>query len=619
MRFHNMPLKIKNSLNSAYYVLFTLCFLITLCHNTMLISWLGDPYVSLGISYIYDFSLLVCILLVIFDFTRDIVKEKKHSAFIILVVKLSIIFTAIVFLKINGDTIDNRSMWLLLLFTCAAGNQNENTIFRIGFLSGSILTGIVFLLSIYGVLENIRGNSFGFTYNDFFSCCVMCLIAYRCIQKNGRLTWIGELAIPILAVFSHMMNSETAFICDMMMAFGVYYRHYRDIGGVPYQEKETYSPVLRAFFQILYLPVRLIGFIITKSRLQRGKKIITRIMIFSAPIAAVVSFLITISYRFLLPVWNRIPGLGSIKVRLLLGTVGFEEIPIRLFGSEVRMSASIGTEKAVNLYYVIDNSYIKILLQQGVLVFIIVMGLLIWTQYRLFKQKRFFTMFILSIFCLDNMIETSLRAFAFSLFLLLSFCRFSDKPTVKTCEKLHFQKKTTWKRVGTVCAVALAGAIMAISLSTAYSITSWRNWTPDYDATIVVPGDYVDGIKNETMNDKRLNRARMYLHSHEDAYCIVPSLSAKQWLLDQGICEERVLIDDSSESIDEMLNNSDAIIQQNNMPPRLTICTYTVQQSLISHHAKKLDIPINSLSMRTPDGLHVRNFVIEQWKLLCGK
>ena len=65
-----------------------------------------------------------------------------------------------------------------------------------------------------------------------------------------------------------------------------------------------------------------------------------------------------------------------------------------------------------------------------------------------------------------------------------------------------------------------------------------------------------------------------------------------------------------------MLLNASAFMAENGFPPRLTVCTYAIQQARVQRHARALFIPVNSLTMNMPFGLHLANFTAEQWRLL---
>jgi hypothetical protein len=121
-----------------------------------------------------------------------------------------------------------------------------------------------------------------------------------------------------------------------------------------------------------------------------------------------------------------------------------------------------------------------------------------------------------------------------------------------------------------------------------------------------------------SLQEKRLFRAKDYLEALPDAVCVVAAQESRDWLIDRQIDSTRLYVLPFS-GTDEMLKETHAFIQKEKRSSRLMVCAPGMEQGRIARRASALHIPVNSLEVRLPLGLHLRCFASEQWKLLCEK
>ena len=130
-------------------------------------------------------------------------------------------------------------------------------------LSCSTILVVMFVLSLLGVIDNFHGNSFGFTDKTAYTSFILVVLLSYIIVTDGYLTWFGELSLIVLDVYMLWLHSRTVFALILVLTITLMVRHYRRLGCVPYQDKESYG-ALAYIFRVIYLPIKGISFIADK-------------------------------------------------------------------------------------------------------------------------------------------------------------------------------------------------------------------------------------------------------------------------------------------------------------------------------------------------------------------
>jgi len=448
----------------------------------------------------------------------------------------------------------------------------------------------------------------------------MCLALAYCLLKDGRLSYLSEIVMITLAVLELIfVKGKTCFICVALLMTCTMWRHYRQYRLEDLKDRENYGRIFEMLVRIVYIPVVIVDRFVKLCGLRRYKKVLVRLAVYSFAICAAAVLLLTLYCRQLKPLLNLIPGLGSAKSRLFLGRAAFDVFDVLPLGNNIPQWGFSGSEGGVDLYFALDSGYIKLLLEYGVIAFALILGIMTWAQLRLYKEKRYYAVFILAIFAIDGLMEYWIIKIGYNIFILLASCSLmtADERNAAKEEQLSPVKAKSWR---SVIAAAVCCILFAVWCVTAYPISSWRGWTPVKGATVVIPGAFIDGVGSETLVADRLGKAAEYVNTHKDAQIILCSNDAdalKEILIETGLVEEeRIHVDAEATSVDSMLENTRKIIREEKMPPRITICACTMQQERISRHAAKMKIPLNSLTVDMPWTLYLPNFAIEQGRVL---
>lgn len=504
----------------------------------------------------------------------------------------------------------NFSLGAFLVAVIALSGVDENRILKAVFSVGAAVVVVFFILSLLGLVDNNRGDSFGFTYRTHYASFLISMILVYAIIKDGWFNWLEESALLLLDLYVLWLRAKTSFVCLFVLTVFILWRHYRAEGSIPYQDVKSYG-VISYLYRVIYMPIVLMDRVFSLLHGERFRNIFIKLLKYSFVIWFAVSLLLTATYRYTMSFWERIPILETLNSRLMMNVIGFEEFPITMFGNSISQAGNSVFETYKAFYYVIDSSYIRLIIQFGVSVTLVVLGLMTVLQFRLYKIGRYFTMFAVSIFAMDCFMNYHLTNMHMNVFALLIFCTFSSKPGPEVCRKLNFSgisRRRCW-------AGGIAGLLMIsfifIWCSTAYKITNWRGHTPVYGATLVVPGDYLHkgGKFMDTIED--------YMVKHSDSYCIVSCGADADDLVSRGISPERIYVQDSG-SIDEMLSRSHDLIDSDNLPSRLTVCADRLQMERVQLTADSMHIPINALPVDSSSSGYLSLFASEQWSLLCG-
>ena len=608
--------------NSARYVgfaliLFAYC-IVTL--QTAMISGIMNPvsFFPFVLPWILNFFLLFSALGITAEtLTRAKSGTLLHKSSISLLFRFLITFLIVICSAMGWGSDIPTTVLLTVAAAAAAYRLREDRLLK-GILwieAGFVL--VFFFLSMLGIVENNRGNSFGFIYRTDYACRLLSLALCFCLLKDGRLGWAGELGLIALSLFNFFfVGGKTCFICLLILIPVTLLRNYRR-GGVPYQDAERYGKLIPLLFRGLYFLPSLADRGIKRLRLGRLRPAALALVKWAYPICAGVSILLTAIWRLLQPLWDKLPGLSSVKSRLLYGRLAMEEYPLSLFGSPIHMAGYGGSEQGPALYFFLDNAYVAILLRFGLVFLLLFLALMTAAQVRFAREKHPYAMFLLAVFALDCLMDFELMDLSYNVFILLAFC-VHDRADAEMPKRENPAIAPDRRRLlGAVC-VPLC-LLFALWAYTAGEITAWRGWTPTSGATLLVPGSGIDAWKSPALETKRLDRARLYLNLNSGAACIVLSPEAKDWLTANGIEAERIRVTGETSDPGELLLRAQSLIDGEGLPPRLTVCTYAMQQGRFAKAAEALHIPVNSLTMKMPAKWYLPSFAAEQWRVLWGK
>ena len=546
----------------------------------------------------------------------DIIINRVIATCILIAKLLILLFSLLNFISGVGYF----GTWSILVSAVAFQGQDEIKIIKPICIIASVNAIILFVFSMTRIIENNRGSAFGFMYRTHCASYLLSVVLAYCWLFDGEFSWFGELGLLSLFIFNLLfVKGKTLTICLALLIVATLLRHYRKLGSVPFQDKIQYGSIISTLFFALYYPVEKISIFIDRYQLKRYKRAATKTMEYIYLICAGIVITLTLFYRRLQPLLDYIPVIDTLKNRFLQGAIAFEEFPIRLFGNLINQRGWSGSNSDyVHWYYAIDSGYINLLMRYGLLAFIALLGAMTLIQSRLRKRKRIYSMFLLTLFAVDALMNYWMVSMAFNWFALFCCSALKEQSEISVT---HNNYRHSIKKLIAIC---VSIGLLGIWCFTAYPISTWIGHASTSNATIVICDGLDGSIGGDDLNYAKLKSAVRQLGEYGDNKCIISgdedsAYAIENMLLNAGVVKSRIFRDTNSNSIEDVLNNSQTIMVQNHLPTRLTICTFDMFGNRIEDKAHFLHIPINILSADMPLQWYIANFLVEQWRMLTWR
>lgn len=669
----------ENSIRTWTDRIYCLIFGVCVIYDFISISTLSDlfpkaPYetVMSVLSRVETIAAIYCMALILLNAWKYRNEIRKALPSLIL-----FIFIAI-YLCNNNDDID---LVVLLLFAASSDGVSLKKIYRTYLLTSTVTLTVLFVFSMTGLIGNLGGNSFGLSYRtDYAAYLLAIMMVLALYYEDSTMPESLQLLYPLMTWYmNQIIAAKTATICMLLLWFGVYWREYRRENAL---QKKGWRKILFAALYLLPAVLRLLH-----DRLVRhvhGQKLHNRLRAFCSWFftysfviyAALMIILTAVYYKFPADLVSRLyyTVLSTFVVRLLLGNVAFQSYPLTLFGNDIPQRG-VGWHQGsyIHFYYILDSSYVRLLMLYGAYVLILVLGVATAVQLRLRREKKFTSLFILSLMALDCTMEHHITQFIYAAPFLMLFARW-DLPMregsswhfdhVKTglfiwrfasifgvtifllplfsgiidriylwgagictfCFLLSLPGKHLFQRRWVRIIAEMMGlAIFATALYSCWYVTTASSSVPVYDATLVIPGSQMEGENNTDLLTARVKAGEEYLAEYRDINCVVSGPEAeqmKQMLLCDGIEEDRIYLDSVSTSIAETLSESDSIIKENDLSPRKVLSVLDLQQARTGLIAEAQYDNIRMISAHCPRLQYFAVLLTEQvrytWERLSG-
>ena len=194
-------------------------------------------------------------------------------------------------------------------------------------------------------------------------------------------------------------------------------------------------------------------------------------------------------------------------------------------------------------------------------------------------------------------------------FLLLSFFFIFNKTIARMLDKLW-----TYSIGKVIIIVVTAFIIIGLSIViiiSALMINAMNDYPKDNANVVVILGCKVNGTSPSLMLTKRLESAYGYLSENEDALVIVSggqgegediseAQCMKNYLIDKGVSEDRIIMEDKSTDTYENILFSKQLMVDLELESKIIIATDGFHQLRAKMIADKLDIQTYSISAKTP-------------------
>lgn len=158
----------------------------------------------------------------------------------------------------------------------------------------------------------------------------------------------------------------------------------------------------------------------------------------------------------------------------------------------------------------------------------------------------------------------------------------------------------------------IAAALLLLFCAVSCLMVAANCQKPAQDATVVVLGAALRGENPSRLLRERLETAKDYLHQNPTAVCVVSggqgedevcseALVMKRYLMEHGIAEQRIYMEDNSTSTFENIRFSKELIKQHGLSQNIALVTQEFHQYRASKLARQAGFEnIGALPSQTP-------------------
>ena len=118
---------------------------------------------------------------------------------------------------------------------------------------------------------------------------------------------------------------------------------------------------------------------------------------------------------------------GYLSGRLAISSKGLEDYDIKLFGQTIIEEGNGRSTEFREDYFFLDDSYIRILLEYGLIIFVVVLLVFVYTSKKAVKYKRNMIVITLVAICVHSIMEHHLIDLSYNPMMLVLFASLADK------------------------------------------------------------------------------------------------------------------------------------------------------------------------------------------------
>lgn len=532
-------------------------------------------------------------LLLINEQSFEVRKDYYAKIIKALIPLLLLLISCIVFYARQNT--DAEGVMVLITLAGILKDYDYKKLLRIVFVSEAAIVVLMLVLSLLGVVTNFGGNAFGFIYRTDYAAHLLFLILIYCMYYSTKYLGLELIVSAVFAMIDLMfIKGKTAFMCVALIML---------VNGM------------------LLVFKRYKG----NSFIEKMRRIAGYIMLPSFLVAAAFSVIASALFKYRTDAMDNIVAkVSTLRARLILGYVGFEQFEIKLFGNDIFQNGWGGKTKSDGYYFYLDNSYVRMLLLNGIIVFLLFIGIMTYLQVGLHKKGMYYEMFLLTVVAINCIMEHHLMNASYNAFALLIFANLDSKESEDRAILFNKTKQTTRQsiitRLGRYALISICLVAIMLGIISSYRISTYSGSEPLGNATIILPVNIMEEIESEAIGNYRNKRAVEYLKSYPETACIIAGKDedikkAKAILENSGIDSERIYPVEAR-NLESAISNSYELLNENGWKKRIAFCSPRLQQERIHTMAHELKIPMNPLYSEVPTHLYIVGFVSEQIKIL---
>jgi len=291
----------------------------------------------------------------------------------------------------------DKAILILGIFILASMRVSFRKIVLVSTICGIIVMVCAFIASQVGIIEdlvyyldNTYRHSFGIVYSTDFAAHIFFLVLGYCYLRDGRLKSAEYIGLLLLAILIYVFcKAKTSTICIILTAVSLKLWNLH---------KEKEGAIIHPF-----------------------QKLFKILMIVIIPLCATIMIVLTVGYDVQNPVWEKLNHI--LNGRLAFGHEGFTNYGVTMFGQYIKGAGLARSTTPPEFYFALDSSYISILLERGIIFFVMLCIVFVYCSFRAYKRREVYLLILLSMMAIQCMIEHHLPDISYNIFLLLLFAK----------------------------------------------------------------------------------------------------------------------------------------------------------------------------------------------------
>lgn len=364
-----------------FFLSFAVCFSREFINTTMFKKGFSDPF-ELRMDSLYHIAVitaLVCGLIAV------LMQDSLYQA----VFEAVLLAAGFLHWKVGAGKYE---IFVLCVLIVGMTGRSFKALLTIAFTIGGLMMAAAFAASQTGIIEDLvyegGRHSFGIVYcTDCAAHILFLMMMYVMLRRD-------ELKIPeyVLLVFAQaimmMTKAQSDVACGFLLLFGV------------------------------------LVFRLTRRWRHSGvMKFLARLACLSFFLCTAASFIVTLGFNRNDRELRKKLQYSLIR-RLEMNQQALKENPFSLFGVRIEEHGFGG--RTTNLpdwdkYFFIDCSYIRLFVIGGVLLFVLILLLMTYTQLRCFAYRNFGFVFLLALLAVSCLMEHHLMEYFYNIFPLMAF------------------------------------------------------------------------------------------------------------------------------------------------------------------------------------------------------
>lgn len=321
--------------------------------------------------------------------------------------EISFLLLLLLLSRYNSQFDDGYLLYSMAIALSCRRIQPHELLRRVFWLYLLIFSSVLFLYR-FGLLSPMHSKeeryrmNLGFSHYNTLGMVIVCIVILWILLRYEKTRWYDYLVWLGAAFFVwEVPNSRTATLCILLLLTGVFL-------------SKNCKMFEKHLFRILAISV--------------------------FPVMAGLSYISAALYSPDNPVLFFLNQLFSYRIRF--GNDYLNKYQITLFGQKIRRINPDTAAKRGISPEILDNGYLRILLQLGIITFIVVLLIFIYIEYRALQEKQYaivIGLFVIAFYNLSEFYMTSLFANTFLFF--FTYYRYGSEITETTSYPTHSERK----------------------------------------------------------------------------------------------------------------------------------------------------------------------------------